>query len=80
LELSAPRPPLEPRRLYARGRRGAISRQASGELRDRGIHVGHTAIGGSIAPDGDHQPDDVADVLWRRHAERGDFQVRLGIN
>jgi short-subunit dehydrogenase len=49
------------------------------ELRDRGIHVGHTAIGGSIAPDGDHRPDDVADVLWRHHAERRDFQVRLGI-
>jgi NADP-dependent 3-hydroxy acid dehydrogenase YdfG len=35
---------------------------------------------GSIAPDGDHPPDDVADVLWRHDAERGDFQVRLGIN
>jgi NADP-dependent 3-hydroxy acid dehydrogenase YdfG len=50
------------------------------ELRDRGIHLGHTAIGGSIAPDGDHQPDDVADLLWRHHAERGYVQVRLGID
>jgi short-subunit dehydrogenase len=55
------------------------ARMLHDELRDRGIHVGHTAIGGSIAPDGDHHPNDVADVLWRRHAERGDFQVRLGI-
>ena len=58
----------------------AYARMLHDELRDWGIHVGHTAIGGSIAPDGDHRPDDVADVLWRHHAERGDFQVRLGIN
>jgi NADP-dependent 3-hydroxy acid dehydrogenase YdfG len=56
------------------------ARMLHDELRGRGIHVGHTAIGGSIAPDGDHQPDDVADVLWSHHAERGDFQVWLGIN
>src|SRR4051794_40422764 len=56
------------------------ARMLHDELRDRGIHVGHTAIGGSIAPDGDHQPDDVADVLWRHHAQRGDFQVRVGIS
>jgi len=58
----------------------AYARMLHAELRDRGIHVGHTAIGGSIAPDGDHRPDDVADVLWRHHAERGEFQVRLGID
>jgi hypothetical protein len=58
----------------------AYAQMLHDELRDRGIHVAHTAIGGSIAPDGDHQPADVADVLWRHHAERGDFQVRLGIN
>ena len=57
----------------------AYARMLHAELRDRGIHVGHTAIGGSIAPDGDHHPDDVADVLWRHHTERGDFQTRLGI-
>jgi len=58
----------------------AYARMLHAELRDRGIHVGHTAIGGSIAPDGDHRPDDGADVLWRHHAERGEFQVRLGID
>ena len=58
----------------------AYARMLHDELRNRGIHVGHTAIGGSIAPDGDHQPDDVADVLSSHRAERGDFQVRLGIN
>jgi short-subunit dehydrogenase len=57
----------------------AYARMLHHELRDRGIHVGHTAIGGRIAPDGDHRPDDVADVLWRHHAERGDFHTRLGI-
>jgi short-subunit dehydrogenase len=56
------------------------ARMLHDELREHGIHVGHTAIGGSIAPDGDHQPHAVADVLWRHHTERGDFQVRLGID
>ena len=41
----------------------AYARMLHDELRDRGVHVGHTAIGGSIAPDGDHHPDEVADVL-----------------
>jgi hypothetical protein len=41
---------------------------------------GTPRLGGSIAPDGDHHPDDVADVLWRHHAERGGFQVLLGID
>lgn len=58
----------------------AYARMLHDELRDRGIHVGHTAIGGRIAPGGDHEPDDVADVLWRQHAERATFQVRLGID
>jgi short-subunit dehydrogenase len=58
----------------------AYARMLHAELRDRGIHVGHTAIGGSIAPDGEHHPEDVADVLWHHHAEPGDFQVRLGID
>ena len=49
------------------------------EVHDRGIHVGHTAVGGRIAPGADHDPDDVAEVLWRHHTERTDFQVRLGV-
>jgi short-subunit dehydrogenase len=58
----------------------AYARMLHHELRDRGIHVGHTAIGGSIAPGGDHEPDDVADALWGHHTQRADFQVRLGID
>jgi hypothetical protein len=27
----------------------------------------------------DHEPSDVADVLWSYHADRGAFQTRLGI-
>ena len=50
------------------------------ELADRGIHVAHTAIGGRIAPGADHEPDDVAALLWRHHTERSTFQVRLGID
>ena len=43
------------------------ARMLHDDLRDRGVHVGHTAVGGSIAPDGDHHPDEVADVLWGHH-------------
>jgi NADP-dependent 3-hydroxy acid dehydrogenase YdfG len=57
----------------------AYARMLHDELRDRGIHVGHTAIGGRIAPGADHEPADIAEVLWRHHTERTDFQVRLGI-
>jgi hypothetical protein len=58
----------------------AYARMLHDELRDRGIHVAHTAIGGRIAPGGDHEPADVADLLWRHHAERNAFQTRLGID
>jgi short-subunit dehydrogenase len=58
----------------------AYARMLHDELRDRGIHVGHTAIGGRIAPGLDHEPDDVAEVLWRQHTDRTDFQVRLGVD
>jgi NADP-dependent 3-hydroxy acid dehydrogenase YdfG len=58
----------------------AYARMLHDELRDRGIHVGHTAIGGQIAPGADHEPADIADVLWRHHTERTTFQVRLGID
>jgi NADP-dependent 3-hydroxy acid dehydrogenase YdfG len=58
----------------------AYARMLHDELRDRGIHVGHTAIGGRIAAGADHEPADVAEVLWRHHTERSDFQVRLGID
>jgi short-subunit dehydrogenase len=56
------------------------ARMLHDELRDHGIHVGHTAVGGSIAPGGDHDPDNVADVLWRHHTDRADFQIRLGLD
>jgi NADP-dependent 3-hydroxy acid dehydrogenase YdfG len=58
----------------------AYARMLHGELADRGVHVAHTAIGGRIGPGLDHEPADIADVLWRHHAERGAFQTRLGID
>jgi len=58
----------------------AYARMLHDELRDRGIHVGHTAIGGRIAPGGDHEPADIAEVLWRHHTERTSFQVKLGVD
>jgi hypothetical protein len=58
----------------------AYARMLHDELRDRGIHVGHTAIAGRIAPGEDHEPDAVADLLFKHHADRAQFQVRLGID
>jgi NADP-dependent 3-hydroxy acid dehydrogenase YdfG len=58
----------------------AYARMLHDELADHGIHVAHTAIGGRIEPGGDHEPDDVADVLWRHHTDRDGFQTRLGID
>jgi NADP-dependent 3-hydroxy acid dehydrogenase YdfG len=58
----------------------AYARMLHDELADDGIHVAHTAVGGSIAPGGDNEPDDIAEVLWRHHTERGDFQTRIGID
>jgi NADP-dependent 3-hydroxy acid dehydrogenase YdfG len=58
----------------------AYARMLHDELAGTGIHVAHTAIGGRIAPGADHEPDDVADVLWGHHAEPGAFQTRLGID
>jgi short-subunit dehydrogenase len=58
----------------------AYARMLHDELADDGVHVAHTAIGGRIAPGEDHEPDEVADVLWRHHAEPGEFQTRLGID
>jgi NADP-dependent 3-hydroxy acid dehydrogenase YdfG len=56
----------------------AYARMLNEELAPKGVFVGHTAIAGRIAPGEDHEPDDVAETLWRRHTERGDFQVRIG--
>jgi short-subunit dehydrogenase len=58
----------------------AYARMLHDELADDGVHVAHTAIGGRIEPGGDHEPDDVAEVLWRHHTERDGFQTRLGID
>jgi short-subunit dehydrogenase len=58
----------------------AYARMLHDELRDRGVHVGHTAIAGRIAPGADFEPDEVAELLWRHHTERAEFQVRLGLD
>ncbi len=56
----------------------AYARMLHEELADSGVHVGHTAITGSIAPGGDHEPDEVAEMLWRHHADKSDFQILIG--
>jgi len=58
----------------------AYARMLHDELAGSGIHVAHTAIGGRIAPGEAHEPDDVAELLWRHHAEPGAFQTRVGID
>jgi NADP-dependent 3-hydroxy acid dehydrogenase YdfG len=58
----------------------AYARMLNEELAPKGVFVGHTAIAGRIAPGGDHEPDDIADALWKRHADRGDFQLRIGFD
>jgi NADP-dependent 3-hydroxy acid dehydrogenase YdfG len=56
----------------------AYARMLHDAVADRGVHVGHTAIAGSIGAGKDHEPDAVAEVIWRHHADRGEFQVRVG--
>jgi len=58
----------------------AYARMLHEELADKGVHVAHTAVGGQIAEGGDHEPDEVAELLWRRHTEGGEFQALLGID
>jgi NADP-dependent 3-hydroxy acid dehydrogenase YdfG len=58
----------------------AYARMLHQALRDKGVHVGHTAIAGRIAPGEDHEPDDVAEVLWKHHTDKGDFQVLIGFD
>lgn len=47
-------------------------------LADEGIHVAHTAIVGPLGPGRRHDPAAIADLLWRQHTERGDFQTVCG--
>ena len=58
----------------------AYARMLNEELAAKGVFVGHTAIAGRIAPGGDHEPDDIADSLWQRHVDKGDFQLRVGFD
>ena len=58
----------------------AYARMLHDELADQGIHVAHTAIAGRIAPGADHEPSDVADVLWSHHVDRATFQTRIGFD
>jgi NADP-dependent 3-hydroxy acid dehydrogenase YdfG len=57
----------------------AYARMLHDALRDEGIHVAHIAVAGRIAPGADNEPDDIAEVLWTHHVDRGVFQPRLGM-
>lgn len=58
----------------------AYARMLHEQLAPEGIHVAHTAIAGRIAPGADHEPDDVAELLWHHHDQPGEFQTTLGFN
>ena len=58
----------------------AYARMLHDEVRDRGVHVAHTAIGGRIAPGEDHEPSEIADALWQQHTSRSVFQTTIGID
>src|SRR3954451_2070995 len=58
----------------------AYARMLHDELADHGIHVAHTAIAGRSPPGADHEPADVADVLWSHPADREAFQTRIGFD
>jgi NADP-dependent 3-hydroxy acid dehydrogenase YdfG len=53
----------------------AYARMLHEEVAERGVHVAHTAIPGRIAPGADHEPADIAEILWSHHTGRGDFQT-----
>jgi NADP-dependent 3-hydroxy acid dehydrogenase YdfG len=58
----------------------AYARMLHQVLAGENIHVAHTAVNGRIAPGMQFEPGEIADLLWRHHADRGEFQTRLGID
>ena len=56
----------------------AYARMLHEALADEGIHVAHTAIVGALGTGQRHEPAAIADLLWRQHTERGDFQTVCG--
>lgn len=52
----------------------AYARMLHCALADEGIHVAHTAIVGALGPGLTHEPTEIADLLWRQHVHRGEFQ------
>jgi NADP-dependent 3-hydroxy acid dehydrogenase YdfG len=58
----------------------AYARMLHEALAPKGVHVAHTAIAGRIAPGEDHEPDEVAETIYRHHAEKSDFQTLIGFD
>ena len=58
----------------------AYARMLHEALAPKGVHVAHTAIAGRIAPGEAHEPDDVAELIYRHHADKGDFQTLIGFD
>ncbi len=56
----------------------AYARMLHEAVADEGVHVAHTAIAGAIGPGRDHEPDELAELLWRQHVERDRFQTLVG--
>src|SRR4051812_42083509 len=58
----------------------AYARMLHQAVAGENIHVAHTAVSGRIAPGEQFEPEEIAELLWRHHNERGEFQTRLGID
>jgi len=58
----------------------AYARMLHEALAPKGVHVAHTAVAGRIAPGEDHEPDDVAELIYRHHAAPGAFQTLIGFD
>jgi len=56
----------------------AYARMLHEVLADEGVHVAHTAIVGALGPGLRHEPEAIAEVLWRQHTEPGTFQTVCG--
>jgi short-subunit dehydrogenase len=52
----------------------AYARLLHDSLAGAGIHVAHTAIVGGLGHNLKHDPDHIAELLWRQHVERKGFQ------
>lgn len=47
------------------------------DLEDKGIFAGTVTIFNPIKPDTDYAPECIAELFWKLHSERGDFEIQF---